>query len=497
MKIKSEQQTYIDKLCKSTMFHMSLGSKELFHSNFLHWISIVKWEAFIQIMHGLAGVEKFWWEDERTPENGKVKVRREFHNFDLSIYILDSPVNNNEIGESEDENTESIRDAEGNEVIQKWIPVLILENKMKSLPYKEQLKKYTDKAFAEWCKGETIKMEIEKATNKKEILITERDFGITFILLSLMDANLSPYCFDNQKVSKRPKYNLHLQSKWTHKNYKDLFDLIKPSMFEDGLEKQIIEDYRDFIKALNGLASSCWIVSPEKEYRSQIFPWNKDKKICVKSKIQEIEDYKKLRIQDVHEKLLYDQLLSLLEKGLKEQDLPFCRFSKEIVQEQRQKEKTQRIRVFTNSGFAHGVGIFEAQYILSEDFILNGKKELLKLIIQVQGDRYCHMLIYDNIVKEDDKTVNVDVLKQVWKHDAILKSIPLEDELGRYISINGSSPVFKWKNGFDNKFKKYGNNLIYQSVEIPQTAKICDVIEAVLDDVKRIDCWYRKKHIQN
>ena len=96
----------------STMFHMSLGSKELFHSNFLHWISIVNWNAFLNIMHGLTDVEKFWWEDKYCPDKNNLEVRRESQNFDLSIYIL--------IEEKEEK--------------QKWIPVLVLENKVKSIP---------------------------------------------------------------------------------------------------------------------------------------------------------------------------------------------------------------------------------------------------------------------------------------------------------------------------------------------------------------------------
>ena len=98
----NQYEEYLKELRDSTMFHMSLGSKELFHSNFLHWISIVNWDAFLQIMRDLAGLKKdevFWWEKEGVldchekpyhTDNNNIEVRREFHNFDLSIYILDS-----------------------------------------------------------------------------------------------------------------------------------------------------------------------------------------------------------------------------------------------------------------------------------------------------------------------------------------------------------------------------------------------------------------------
>ena len=34
------------KLRSSSMFYMSLGSKELFHSNFLQWLSVTDWKFF-------------------------------------------------------------------------------------------------------------------------------------------------------------------------------------------------------------------------------------------------------------------------------------------------------------------------------------------------------------------------------------------------------------------------------------------------------------------
>lgn len=112
----------VDTLKNSSMFYMSLGSKELFHSNFLHWLSIINFDVFLKIMHGLSYVEKFWWEeqDQYKPDLNNIEVRREFHNFDLSIYI--------KVGEKHHRNGESY---------DVWLPVLILENKMKSLAYQD------------------------------------------------------------------------------------------------------------------------------------------------------------------------------------------------------------------------------------------------------------------------------------------------------------------------------------------------------------------------
>jgi len=205
---------------------MSLGSKELFHSNFLHWISSVNWGAFLQIMHKLAGLkdgEKFWWENvtcdvegyngNYCPDKNNIEVRREFHNFDLSIYILDSEEKHakesQEINDKESNNKEDIN-TKGERLVQKWIPVLILENKMKSLPYEEQLERYTNKACEEWRKGARQSDEIKKTKNSNQTDLNTQ-YGITFILLSLIRCDKS---FDGTEKVGTIKY------KKTKKNMK-------------------------------------------------------------------------------------------------------------------------------------------------------------------------------------------------------------------------------------------------------------------------------------
>ena len=199
---------------KSTMFHMSLGSKELFHSNFLHWLAENYWDFFIEVMHKLAGLESFWWENVNGP-NGKIysqnnnnlKVLRENRNFDLSIYILDSEIVDEE------------------EKKQIWIPVLVLENKVKSLPYKEQLDSYTKKAFEEWKRGSkigNIDCQKEQAVKDKSYKWTPEN-GITFILLSLLSSDLNDRDLEKEQniTFKRKKKDeqLHIYFKWISKTY--------------------------------------------------------------------------------------------------------------------------------------------------------------------------------------------------------------------------------------------------------------------------------------
>lgn len=92
----------------SPMFQLSLSSKELFHSNFLAWLAEEYPEFVATWLAGRLGI----------PATTIVRVRREAHNFDLLLFV-------------DNEDTGS---------------VVVLENKVKSLPEAPQLQAYTEKA---------------------------------------------------------------------------------------------------------------------------------------------------------------------------------------------------------------------------------------------------------------------------------------------------------------------------------------------------------------
>lgn len=329
--------TTIDECVKalkdSTMFHMSLGSKELFHSNFLHWISIVNWDAFLSVMHGLADVKEFWWENEAVkdfrdkpyhPNNNNLEVRREHNSFDLSIYIL---VEKEKKGEKKE--------------TQKWIPVLVLENKVKSIPYLEQLKKYQEKAKKEWRKKDC-----------------KEGRYISFILLSLWK-DLP------EKISPGQETNpVYPKCSWTKTSYSDLTDLLKNvhSYFEN-LNKSVLEDYTKFISSLDNLANNDWIITEEKLWGA-IYPWKERK--------YEDDPYVKLRIHDLWEKIHYEQLLKILIEKLNSQNVNITQ-DKDVY-----KKQENGPIVLCSSGYAHNIGLFEV-------WIKNGDDDY---IIQVQGDSY-------------------------------------------------------------------------------------------------------------
>lgn len=107
----------IEQLKNSPLFNLSLGSKELFHSNFLAWLgeNNITRSIFIEILKKLLNnSDKSNWIFGFENNPNQYVIQREFKHFDLCVLK-----NNN--------------------------PVFILENKVKSIPTFEQLDKYSQK----------------------------------------------------------------------------------------------------------------------------------------------------------------------------------------------------------------------------------------------------------------------------------------------------------------------------------------------------------------
>jgi len=297
-------------------------------------------------------------------------------NFDLSIYILDS----------ESEATDGVTDDDSADEIvgnkkQKWIPVLILENKMKSLPYKAQLDKYVEKAYKDYFVGNAKGSLINNAKKgvNQVLNIDSNNCPITFILLSLTTPSLSNYTYKYNITGKRPKFSVTFDGEWKHKTYNNLISEIKSINVSppSGLNHDLIDDYCRFVEALCHLADNDWKVDTSKNYIKTIWEGGVDER--------------KLRIHDIREKIQYEQLLNFLEVELTKAKISFKRFDTDDL------KKTRTKGVLTNISFAHGIGLFEVQYIVDNTW---------RLIIQVQGNRYCHMIINDKKTSQIRKIKN-------------------------------------------------------------------------------------------
>lgn len=170
----------ISSLEKSPLFHFSLHAKELFHSNFLEWIA-----RDSELNHLFKAIMKIFGVAEMAEG---FEVLRERQNLDL--IVKDS-------GE-------------------KWYAVI--ENKVKSVPSKEQLKEYTDK--------------IEKHSG-------DDSESVKKILLTLADDQPA------------------LAEGWRHFTYSDIIPILEDALpqVENSYKKAIISDYIAMVKGLTGIVN--------------------------------------------------------------------------------------------------------------------------------------------------------------------------------------------------------------------------------------------------
>ena len=426
----------VDTLKNSSMFYMSLGSKELFHSNFLHWLSIINFDVFLKIMHGLSDVDNFWWEEKYKPDSNNIEVRREFHNFDLSIYIkVDKKCHRN--GEPYDV----------------WLPVLILENKMKSLAYQDQLDGYLGKVYEEW--HDYYKSDIEnqwKGATK-----------VSFIVLSLVTPSLKG---DSQYGK--------IKCKWFLKNYKDLSIILlgQVKSIVKEFDKSIIEDYCSFVKALFDIANNDWKIDPANSYISKVCPrYSNDED--VKQKVKQLEE---LRIYDIREKIVYDQLINLLQEKLINAKLGIGveRYNKDSYNTYKPKHQSTNLpKIICNTNFFHGVGLFEAIYLIRGR--KNAKDEPFFLTVQIQGKHYTRGISRKNIVKIDNQTQIVNGKPHNKKVNCIKDLTDIgKENLKFYIDID------------KNILGKYDNSFIYTKREIGSEVTIEVLINIIVENIKKI-----------
>ena len=239
---------------QSPMFQLSLGSKELFHSNFMYWMWKAEPDAFWGMMECLLDIQ---FNDK---ERETLTVEREWENFDLCI-VRKEKINRKKKGKGKNEGVE--------EVDKVTDVVAVIENKVKSVPNQVQLNEYDSK--------------LKKILKKGQDAIETRR-----ILLSLMEPD-----FD---------------SKWTRISYDDYLIILNRLKIVDKYHANIINDYRNMISVLVELKKE-WI-GDEKKIMSMnymdIFDLKKSK------------DAVDLRINDMRQKMIFSKMFSVLSRELED-----------------------------------------------------------------------------------------------------------------------------------------------------------------------------------
>lgn len=194
--MKSQNKIIINELkelYKNPMFRISLGSKELFHSNFLAFLWDCDEQAFLNMIYHLLPEGKKINVSELLGKEG-LTIYREKENLDLCIC-----------------HTENNKDCID----------IVIENKVKSIPYIEQLDEYRQTAAKHQNKDST---------------------AVTYILLTLAEV------FPNKEAI--------IESGWNIITYDQLVKALKQYYHKNNMEprlQQYVADYTDFIDKLSAL----------------------------------------------------------------------------------------------------------------------------------------------------------------------------------------------------------------------------------------------------
>ena len=193
--MKSQNKIIINELkelYKNPMFRISLGSKELFHSNFLAFLWDCDEQAFLNMIYHLLPEGKKINVSELLGKEG-LTIYREKENLDLCIC-----------------HTENNKDCID----------IIIENKVKSIPYIEQLDEYRQTAAKHQDKDST---------------------AVTYILLTLATE------FPNKEA---------IAKDWKIITYDQLVKALQQYYHKNNMEprlQQYVADYTDFIDKLSAL----------------------------------------------------------------------------------------------------------------------------------------------------------------------------------------------------------------------------------------------------
>ncbi|MCM1140564.1 MAG: PD-(D/E)XK nuclease family protein [Muribaculum sp.] len=256
-----------------------MSDKELFHSNFLYGLWKNDRENFKLLL------EKFGF---KSNNYAYLDGKREHNNYDFCLIDTSNPKDKK--------------------------VVLIIENKVKSIPHKEQLDRY--------------------AANFNE----EKPY---LILLSLMD--------------KFPAYeDIKEDNTWKLISYRDFIAWLKEITWRSDLQ-QYVKDYCNAMEALLNEVNEYFVDEDSLYFRLK--------------NAREYEDYKELRIHDLFQKSWFSQIGQYVANRIKSEKLKYdltiqCNTNK-IFQEPSSK------LIYLNSDYTHsGGGLFEFKILFRTGLIL-------------------------------------------------------------------------------------------------------------------------------
>lgn len=464
---ENTNKTYEDAikyLKTSPMFNLSLSSKELFHSNFLYWIWKLNPNAFKCLMATLLDVEinQLDWGDD-----DKWEVVREYNSFDLCVKYRDTESNNEETG---------ARKIDYGDVL------LVIENKVKSIPYKGQLHKYVNKVKELYGllkdgedivnkNGKTLYYKTEYSFNGDSCSSewpepVQNRYGkycqyksVKYILLTL------PTHFPNapKEISSEGK-NSTIDN-WeivTYNKHINKLEVLKEKITNSSNLKEedkcyvtkIIKDYIEFVKHLLVIyqewTSNC--------YDKLGFIYYKDQKQPCGAYIGYITDAQKLRIHDLYHKSKYARICADIitrfsgeninidgyEVGINLTDKAVCKY----LEEEGNKKKGYIVWEYN---YTHGEPLVGVKIARRDE-----DDNLITYIIQVQSGVYEHGVIADHTkLKKSEGEYKGTKDTKLWAY--------IENKSNGKIFSIGGYPWMRYEN-FTNNATKDSKSLSNQNV---------------------------------
>ena len=485
-------ENFVDYFRSDMVCNSSLGSKELFHSNMLGMFLMLEntTEEKLQKKLSIELAKLFLPKTKSNKTYQVVSVFREWNNFDLFIsfletetykkikndaegkYLLDSLYEANKnlsFKELSKFDETEIDEKDLKEKVRKLkeqitefgehCRFVVVENKFKSIPDKEQLEEYSGKVAKAKGIGFITGVGKNKSKGYSNVFVTTKN--TTFYLLA------PEYSIDvfkeSQKINK-PKKPENI--KWNTISYEkiceDLEQILTKNKTENEFAYQYVERYKNLIEQLSGLIEN-EIKDPIDA--GEVFPKNE-----VKNKLASI------RLQDLYEKIWYNALVTKLR--------PKCVDEKELS-----------ATVKNESGYGHQSGLMGYKCYLKDNVAEN-----VVYGIQIQSGQF-RFYVEPNPKKKDNKT------EYKWKNfkeneflkilcsvrDKTMKSIGKKNIAENCNECSKKEkPVSCVKNecGFLNstnqKLNKFGD-FKYVSIKLPEDIKKSQLIKLIETALKKLE----------
>lgn len=420
MNMTTQPDALLEKFKQNPMYFFSLSSKELFHSNFLEFLFQIDCKKFFNIIDEILGTD-FSSESDKD----KYALSREKEKFDICI-------------------SHKVKTKRGKEVD---CYDLIIENKVKSIPYKTQLEDYQKKADEHNKNLNNIQNKADKHNENLD------NTQVKILLLSLVKD--FP---DKTEIKKQT--NFDKQKKWTIAHYDQLCTLIRSEFSNHPTIGQYVKDYCDFLDLLDALQQS--IIN---DNTTGLF--------------NNTDTYKPYRFHDIYAKLRSALFLMDFKKEI-EQMVKAYGMKVEFVDSIHDKKITPNYTpgIYLHYGINQGVGVADIWIPIRKG------NRICKYEIVIQGIQYRH-----GYSEPTSDTIPQPTVEELWDENG--KGGVKQDPF--YEDFNRDNEIYKplSKSDMREQYCKYSHQgratylYTYLKIDNLDRAKLLEI--AIKDTLKLLD----------